>query len=454
MTPLIARTTAVSVATATMELARRVQQGARGLVHGGIHRIELVIEPIDLLAWVRSQTNATKVYWRDRDGNFEIAGISAVDIIYPEDIASATFSGDVSGAGTNDTKLNCIGAFRFGHSEYENADDASSPYSCFLIPSIEITRRGEEYILAINYRDNESSRFGSFSSLMNVKSPVEAEKRMPELISSTDAVSKSDWCASVKQGLEAIKQGRLEKFVPARALNLTFDASLDPFLIAERMQPLADGCYLFALQLSDDLAFVGASPERLYSRRGDSIETESLAGTRVRGRNDSEDDKLAQELMTGEKELLEHKVVDTHIAESLAKLCQSVDADASLSVRKLARLQHLARSYRGTLKTGIGDNEIVAQLHPSPAVCGAPKEAALAQLEQIEPFDRGWYAGPVGRIGGAEAELAVGIRSAIIRGKSATLYAGAGVVAGSEPESEWDEIDQKIAPLLNILKSK
>jgi menaquinone-specific isochorismate synthase len=453
MTPLIARTTAVSVATATMELARRVQQGARGLVHGGIHRIELVIEPIDLLAWVRSQTNGTKVYWRDRDSNFEIAGLSAVDVLHPEDIADANFSSDVSGARTIDTRLNYIGAFRFGQSEFQTADD-TSPYSCFLIPSIEITRRGEEYVLAINYRDDESSRFGSFSSLMNVKSPVDADKRMPELITATDAVGKSDWCSSVQLGLDAIRQGRLEKFVPARALYLTFDSTLDPFLIAERMQPLAEGCYLFALKFSDDLSFVGASPERLYSRRGEQIETESLAGTRVRGRNDSEDDKLTQELLTGEKELLEHKIVDTHIAESLSRLCQSVDADASLSVRKLARLQHLARSYRGTLNSATGDNEIVAGLHPSPAVCGAPKEAAMHQLRQIEPFDRGWYAGPVGRIGGAEAELAVGIRSAIIRGRSATLYAGAGVVAGSEPESEWDEIDQKIAPLLNILKSK
>jgi menaquinone-specific isochorismate synthase len=93
-------------------------------------------------------------------------------------------------------------------------------------------------------------------------------------------------------------------------------------------------------------------------------------------------------------------------------------------------------------------------LHPTPAVCGTPTEAALATLESIEPFDRGWYAGPVGRIGRDEAELAVGIRSAIIQGNQVTLQGGAGVVNGSGPEAEWDEIEQKLDSLLHILNAR
>ena len=192
------------------------------------------------------------------------------------------------------------------------------------------------------------------------------------------------------------------------------------------------------------MAVVSASPERLFRREGRAVESEAVAGTRPRGVSEADDAVLRDELLRSEKDKAEHEHVRVGIRETLGPLCEELEIEEGVSEMKLARRRHLISRVRGMLRGGVTDAEVLQALHPTPAVCGCPRDEALEEIRALEPFDRGWYAGPVGWIGADEAEFAVGIRSGLVRGNRLALFSGAGIVAGSVPENEWAEIEQKI----------
>ena len=198
-------------------------------------------------------------------------------------------------------------------------------------------------------------------------------------------------------------------------------------------------------------AFLGVSPERLYRRDGARIRCEAMAGTRVRGDRAALDRRLERCLMDSEKDRREHGYVVRGLRENLADLCRSLTDGAGVSVVKLRQCQHLARAFQGVLRAGVGDAELVKALHPTPAVGGYPPERAVRHIEETETFDRGWYAGPVGWVGRDAAEFAVAIRSGLVEGSTLSVFAGAGIVAGSDPASEWRELDCKMGHFADAL---
>jgi menaquinone-specific isochorismate synthase len=189
----------------------------------------------------------------------------------------------------------------------------------------------------------------------------------------------------------------------------------------------------------------------LYQRNNGTIYSEAIAGTRPRGKNEFEDCVLERELLDSDKERREHAFVIESIQESLNSLCKEVIASKEISVIKLRRLQHLYSKFHGKLKDNISDADILSALHPTPAVGGVPGKEALEQIQTMEPFHRGWYAAPIGWIGYNSAEFAVAIRSGLVNGKSLALYSGGGIVEGSDVNSEWHEIENKIGNFLKAL---
>jgi menaquinone-specific isochorismate synthase len=210
-----------------------------------------------------------------------------------------------------------------------------------------------------------------------------------------------------------------------------------------------EGCSVFALR-SGNGVFLGASPERLFALNGDKLTTESLAGTRPRGRTDREDRKLADALLESEKERREHDIVREFIASRLNALCAAHETDQP-AVRKLATVQHLYTTLRGTLRHGVGPDEVLDALHPTPAVCGDPRDVAGELIRRLEATPRGYYAGAIGWVDAGRAEMAVAIRCGLVKGKRAIVFAGAGIVAGSDPDAEWDETENKMRPYLQAL---
>ncbi|MCH8072671.1 MAG: isochorismate synthase [Proteobacteria bacterium] len=197
---------------------------------------------------------------------------------------------------------------------------------------------------------------------------------------------------------------------------------------------------------------MGASPERLYDRCGRTIGSDAMAGTRARGDTLEDDRRKADELIGSEKELREHRYVIDGVYESLSPLCESLERNGDPVLVKLARVQHLVARLEGVLRQGVDDGAILAAIHPTAAVAGFPRQLSVERIEQLEPFDRGWYAGPVGWIGRDRAEFAVSIRSGLIINNVIDLYSGAGIVEGSTPDSEWKEIENKIANFLKALR--
>jgi menaquinone-specific isochorismate synthase len=151
------------------------------------------------------------------------------------------------------------------------------------------------------------------------------------------------------------------------------------------------------------------------------------------------------------KEQLEHRLVVDSLASTFRELCADFSQDSSPSVLKLSRVQHLRTAFSGQLNDGVGDDSILRAFHPTPATCGSPCTAAARFISENEPFDRGWYAGPLGFVSRDEAEFAVAIRSMLWLGRKTHVYAGAGIVDGSESEREWNELEDKIAGVLHLL---
>jgi menaquinone-specific isochorismate synthase len=209
---------------------------------------------------------------------------------------------------------------------------------------------------------------------------------------------------------------------------------------------------LFAFGTADR-CFLGATPERLVKLAGREVFVDCIAGSIARGVTDDEDERLAQVLLASEKDRTEHEVVVHAVKEALSGVCDELirPSDTPKVVRS-RNVQHLSTPLRGRLSGGNCVLDLVERLHPTPAVGGFPRDLALHAIREREGFDRGWYAGPLGWVNGnGEGEFAVAIRSALLAGNEATLYAGAGIVADSDPDAEYAETGLKLKPMLAAL---
>lgn len=264
----------------------------------------------------------------------------------------------------------------------------------------------------------------------------------------TSVPGEDEWKDSVASLLFEIERGGIEKVVAARAVRVRAERDFDAPAILRDLGRVYPSCVRFCIAAAEG-SFLGATPEPLIRRAGSEISTAAIAGSAPRGLSPESDRSLRTALLGNAKEAHEHEVVVRSIRSALAPLCVALEVAPAPQVLELANVRHLATEIRGRLRDDPPLLELVERLHPTPAVAGFPRGAALVEIERREALDRGWYAGPVGWFDAAgDGEFAVAIRSALIRGNEALLYAGAGVVAGSDPEREFVETKLKLAPLL------
>lgn len=262
------------------------------------------------------------------------------------------------------------------------------------------------------------------------------------------------WQAAVARAAGAVSRGRIDKLVLARRVDVEAHSAIDVPATLRRLTATAPTATIFALSptAAPERVFLGASPERLVEVRGRRFRTVALAGTIGRGQDPAEDDRLAAALLASEKDREEHAVVVAMLRSTLEPVSESVEVGRGPEVVRLRTVMHLATPIAGRLRDGEEILGLVERLHPTPAVGGWPREAALALLGEEEQLDRGWYAGPVGWLDAAgDGEFVVGIRSGVIDGPRASLFAGCGIVADSEPDREWEESELKLAALAGAL---
>ena len=249
---------------------------------------------------------------------------------------------------------------------------------------------------------------------------------------------KPQWIEAVKKALAM----NMKKVVLARCQILELADRPDPFAITAALKKKSDGAYVFCFN-EGDISFLGASPERLFFRNGHTFYSEAMAGTRARGTSPSEDEALGQELLKSSKDLRELTPIRTFLETALDPLIESPLSFSPISLHKTQNVQHLYAQVQAKLRENLTDQEILARIHPTPALCGTPTNEAFDLIRKLEPFDRGLYGGALGWSTDQASEWIVGIRSCLIQGNRAYLYTGTGIVQGSDPEEEWEELNQK-----------
>lgn len=276
--------------------------------------------------------------------------------------------------------------------------------------------------------------------------PLEASPG-PE-VSLHDPISARCWQATVAAVVKDIQRQAVEKVVLARQIHLNARRSLHPGSIIRRLRVRYHDCTVFAFARGKH-CFVGATPERLIRLDGQRVQATCLAGTTARGTTADEDQLLGEKLLADDKERHEHALVVRALRQTLEPICVSLNVPETPGLLRVSNVQHLYTPVAGVLQQDSDILELIARLHPTPALGGEPRQAALELIRTYEPFHRGWYAGPVGWIDGrGGGEFVVAVRSALLRGSEAWLYAGCGIVAGSDPEREYHESCLKLQPML------
>lgn len=260
-----------------------------------------------------------------------------------------------------------------------------------------------------------------------------------------------EWKKIVGDALQVIRRADLEKVVLARAVELESPQGFDEQRALHYFSKHAPGTYQFAFVREDD-CFLGATPEQLARVRAGNLETMGLAGSMPRGATPEQDQEFGNELLASVKDRSEQEIVVRAMREVLGDTCVQLQVSAAPTLLKLNTIQHLLTRFNGTLASGYSLLDVVERLHPTPAVGGRPRAAALQWLRENEKLDRGWYAGAVGWLdANFEGEFVVAIRSALLQQHRATMFAGCGIVADSMPEREYAESELKFKPMLAAL---
>lgn len=255
---------------------------------------------------------------------------------------------------------------------------------------------------------------------------------------------KPAWITSIEETLKTIQSGILSKVVLARSCVFECVETVDPFAVAAYLQNKSQNSTVFCFA-NETMAFVGASPEILFQRKHRIIQSDIIAGTARRGSTPEEDLLIEKKLLQDPKMLREWKAVQTFLKTQLASLCVGPLLSFPLHVKKTSHVQHLSGQIQGTLLPHIKDEDILQKIHPTPALCGTPTNRARNWILQQEPFSRGLYGGAVGWSTQEESEWVVAIRSCLIQNSRVTVCTGAGIVEGSQPEEEWEELNHKMA---------
>jgi menaquinone-specific isochorismate synthase len=289
-----------------------------------------------------------------------------------------------------------------------------------------------------NYCSRQSGEWQLFSPVAIAGKAVQQAGSLPfspiRRLRSLSTPNRIEWEEKIQDALQAIRTGELDKVVVAKRVEVECEGPIDPFALFSALKK--PGQTNFLLQVAPHTAFLGSSPERLYKREGRLIECDALAGTRPL--------RAKEELLTSEKDLHEFGIVKERIAGAIHPLSQSEVHISSCTLVCTPTVAHLHAKISATLKAGVDDRMILSALHPTPALGGWPKEKAAAWQREHEPFVRGLYGAPIGHYSEERAEFAVAIRSCLVVDSRVYLYAGTGIVKGSDPALEWEESEQKL----------
>ena len=420
--------------------------------------------------------SAGRMYWtRARDG-FALAGIGAVATFAPTgcDRFSAVDRAwtalldravlDDATTGDTDEGPVLMGGFSFQPEGPQSDTWRGFPSARLFVPRLQIICtddgcriRTSAFVDANGDPDVALAEMAAlFGAAFDADPMAAASTATPEAsrraLEYSAPLDDAEWRAMVDAGVSAIRRGSFQKVVLAREVQAVASRDVDVPALLQHLRAAHEDCFVFGYW-RDDRAFVGASPERLVRLNGRDVRASSLAGSATRGASPQEVAALTAALLASAKERAEHAAVRDALRDGLAELCDDVTAAEVPSLLTLRHVHHLHTAVRAVLRPGYSLLDLVARLHPTPAVGGAPRAEALLFIRDHERLDRGWYAAPIGWMGRQGGEFAVALRSAVIDGSRAVMYAGCGIVADSRSELELAESQLKLQPMKAALSA-
>jgi len=326
--------------------------------------------------------------------------------------------------------------------------------SQFTIPAFMLTVHDNDHYFTINSlvkQDDHPVQLANEFKIAEEK--LFTQETLPaELLSiiNKKEIEPETWKKTVVKATEEIKATQTDKIVLARELRLKLNKEANISLVLQELLAKQANSYVFAFEKESD-CFVGATPERLVKMEQDKVLSTCLAGTAPRGKTIEEDKKIGSSLLHDSKNREEHDFVVRMIKDGIKQYCKNVDIPAEPVIYPLKNLQHLYTPVTAVLKEGYSIFDIIGELHPTPALGGTPTAASLKFIRDNELLDRGWYGAPVGWLdSNRNGEFAVAIRSGLIQGDEASLFAGCGIVKDSDIEKEYEETNIKFLPMLTV----
>jgi len=437
------------------------------------------VDVSDLLPFLNIEWNndTFQYYWEKPDKNFAIAAggeLCTLNASGPnrfQEIKTAAKAIQQSTAEFADTKHPYTGLMFLGGFSF--FDNITSQYwksfrpASFTIPQWVVIKTNMVSILTLNvelkafskpedlhhYLQNHFKKIEQAITSNACQEISRSDKVILDLTSFQGDSEFTQWVNAIKQAKNAIDESTFEKIVLARHLAIPKRSDTTPTRILNHLRKQYTSCYNFLIHNPSGNTFLGSTPEQLGTFKDDLLQTEALAGSIQRGATVSEDVLWESKLTDSQKDHDEHNFVVKDILERLRPVADNLDYPKQPQIKKLSNVQHLFTPIQAKLKNNATALDVIRRLHPTPAVGGYPWEDAAPYIQRFENFDRGWYAGPVGWFNAkGDAEFAVGIRSGLITKSQAHFFAGCGIVADSDPKTEWKETNLKLKPMLSALQ--
>ncbi|NSL51373.1 isochorismate synthase [Calidifontibacillus erzurumensis] len=439
---------------------------SRSVIVSTSTKVDYAIDPV---AFYRQGENriGERFFWAAPNGDFVMVGVgSAHTLVSNSDNCFKQFEKDwqelLNYSTADQIEEPGVGPVLFGAFSFDPKKEKTNlwrnfPIAKMVLPQHVLTITKDECWLTVNMMVDQNTNAEHLADailkeqqnlLQNLTKPTYNPSHRELTIEELD---KDEWIASVDKVAGQIRSSEIEKVVLAREIRVKSDRPFITEEILDRLlteQPIS---YIFALEGGED-CFMGASPERLVKKQGKEAFSTCLAGSIGRGSTPEEDYKLGNELLNDAKNLHEHEVVVRAITSAFEQGCERISVPEKPILYKIRDIQHLYTPVVGEVKKNVSLLTLVEKLHPTPALGGHPKEEALQKIRTIERLDRGLYAGPIGWLDSkGNGEFAVAIRSALVQGKEASLFAGCGIVGDSDPASEYKETQMKFRPMLSAL---
>jgi menaquinone-specific isochorismate synthase len=456
----------------------RLAEEDQSPINGRLLSVSMTAPGLDTAVFLHQALGQERFFWGDTNGGLTLAGFGIAADLFAwgadrfsqiQQQARALFADAVIDAG-GDGERPLAGPRLFGGFAFIDDFTPDNTWSIhypaqFILPHYQLAQQNGENWLTLNailppdespenllpeLRSALQTRLTLLQNSVVTPSPVHPVTPSP--VHLHYPMSYDDWTAMIHHATQTMRSGPLNKVVLSRVCEIRYAQKVDVDAALAYLNATYPDCYRFLFEPRPFHAFYGATPELIVGVNGRSLHTMGLAGSIGRGKTPAEDAALAQDLLNSAKNQHEHALVVESIRRRLGPLTHELNMPNQPSILQLGYIQHLFTPIHATLHRAEGVLPLLQNLHPTPALGGQPRELAMPFISQAEPVPRGWYGAPVGWLDhNLDGAFGVAIRSAIAQDRRVWLYAGAGIVADSDPQAEWDETALKFRPMLNAL---